>query len=259
MPTIAAWCTVSPQEYSLLRHTMCGLLAHEAVATVLVVHTGVRPAPAAGALAARFDKVREVHRDFGEGYDQAIEEGGYDQCSARNYALDLVEETAAEWLVQVDADEFFSPPLMSRVGALADQIDAVCCSRYTLTSPRHYWCEPSLIRSVNGVRMLNPQIRIWRSTLRKRFDLCPIASRRYRNITRHCGVRFDQHPHWRVSVISDPLLHVHFHRMLGKRHATRSVPSSPLPAPHSPALERCIRDLTCAREVNDSSPDSACP
>lgn len=252
MPTTAVWCTVSTSEYRLLPYTMRGLLLHPAVTLVLVVHTGRRIAPGGGSLADRFDKVEELHQDFGEGYHRRLEDGGYDQRSARNHALDVLARSGVDWLVQVDADEYLAPSLISRIAELNDRYDIVCCSRYTLTSPREYWYERTLVRAVKNVPMVNPQTRIWRRELNKRFDLCPTASVRYANATRHCGVRFDHHPHWRALAIDDPFLLVHFHRLLGKEESHRRVRSLPLPLGAAPELERCIYDLTADGMIRES-------
>ena len=142
MSTIGIWCTVSEAEYKLLRHTMVPLLAHPAVTAAVVVHTGTLSPANAGSLAAAFHKVREIHRDFGQGFHKSIEEGGYDQLAARNFAIEQIEATGVEWLLQFDADEYFDASVISTVSVLDNRYDAVCCSHYTLLSETELWHEP---------------------------------------------------------------------------------------------------------------------
>ncbi|GHF08050.1 hypothetical protein [Streptomyces fumanus] len=242
MTSVGIWCAVSEADYPLLGLTMRNLLEHDRVGIALVLHTGVRRPHDYGALAARFANVREVHRNFGEGYSKSLADGGYDQLSARNFALDLLEDIGVEWVFQFDADDYYNPDVITAVAQLDERFDAVSCSCYTLTSERSHWYEPRLERDVGGRRLLDPHTRIWRSRLAKRFELCPIASQRYANITRHCGVTFRGHPHWRFQALDGPF-HFHLHCLLGKRHTAARTASRDLGRPVPPQLSKCIKEL----------------
>lgn len=241
--SIALWCVVSAAEYPLLGITMRGLLEHDAVEVAVVVHTGVQRPSDFGALASQFYKVREFHRDFGEGFSKSLSDGGYDQLSARNYALREVENCGVEWLVQFDADDYYDPDLFSIIAHLGDQYDAVTCSCYTLTSDTNYWYESGLERRIRGKKVFDPHTRIWRASLRKRFELCPIASTRYANITRHCGVDFAHHPYWHFHIEEEPF-HFHLHCLLRKRHTEVRRASRPLGVPINQPLRECLYQLS---------------
>ncbi|MEU5868295.1 glycosyltransferase [Nonomuraea sp. NPDC047529] len=236
------WCAVSESEYALLGLTLRNLLEHDAVRTALVLHTGPRRPPDYGGLASRYSKVREVHRDFGEGYSRSLGQGGYDQLSARNHALDLIEDSGVEWLLQFDADDYYDPGLLSIVTRLDEGHDAVVCSCYTLTSETRHWHEPRLDKVVGGKLLLDPHTRVWRSSLQKRFELCPVASKQYENITRHCGVSFSGHPPWHFRTLEGQF-HFHLHCLLGKRHTAARTVSRELPTPISPELQECLQEL----------------
>lgn len=242
MASIGLWCTVSQQEYPLLAYTMKGLIEHAAVRFALIVHTGAQQPSCTGMLTALSSKVWEVHRDFGQGYLRSLEQGGYDQISARNYALQLMENSGVDWLLQFDADDFYDPEFLSIVAGLDERYDAVHCPCYTLTSATDYWYEPILERTVGGIRLLNPHIRAWRLSLKKRFEPCLNSIKRYRNITRHCGVSFSEHPYWRFFIVRDRY-HFHLHCVLGKRHAAARMVSRKLETPLRPELESCLLEL----------------
>ena len=240
--SVGIWCAVSEAEYSLLHYTMRNLLEHDAIRIALIVHTGTRRPHNYGTLASRFAKVHELHRNFGDGYSRSLGNGGYDQLSARNYSLQLIENCGVEWLLQFDADDYYDPDLISICARLDERYDAVSCSCLTLTSETHYWYEPGLEKAIGGKRLLDPHTRIWRSSLKKRFELCPIASKRYENITRHCGVPFTNHPYWHFKVVEGPF-HFHLHCLLGKRHAAARTASRELKVPLKPQLSECIQEL----------------
>ena len=242
MSSVGIWCVVSEAEYSLLHYTMRNLLEHDALHVALIVHTGTRRPHNYGALASRFSKVQEIHHDFGESYSRSLGEGGYDQLSARNYSLQMIESAGVEWLLQFDADDYYDPELVSIVARLDESYDAVICPCYTLTSESRHWYEPRLEKTVRGKRVLDPHTRICRSSLKKRFELCPNASKLYNNITRHCGVSFASHPYWHFLVVEGPY-HFHLHCLLGKRHAATRTEDRELGMPIKPQLAECIVEL----------------
>jgi hypothetical protein len=242
MPSIGLWCAVAETEYSLLTHTLPALLDHESVREALILHTGSRRPSTFGFLANACHKIHEVHRCFGTGYIRSLQDGGYDQVSARNYALEIMESGGSDWLWQIDADDYYDPGLASIVAKLDERYDAVCCSCYTLISPTQYWYNASLETDIGGKRLINPHTRIWRSALRKRFEHSPRVALESVNITRHCGVDFSTHPYWRLMAIEGPF-HFHLHCLLGKEHTAARTVGRDLAAPLSRPLRRCLRGL----------------
>lgn len=59
-----------------------------------------------------FDKNKVVHLwyPFGTGFDKSVENGGFDEIEARNFAIITAMDVAqpGSWLVQCDSDEFYS-------------------------------------------------------------------------------------------------------------------------------------------------------
>jgi hypothetical protein len=242
MSSVGVWCTISAAEYPLLTHTLRPLLEHERVTAGVIVHTGSKPHADFGFLASTFEKVEEIHRDFGQGFNKSIEDGGYDQYSARNFALEAIEKKGVEWLLQFDADEYFDPAIISIVAALDHRYDAVCCSYYTLLSETEYWYEPRLEKTIRGTRLFHPHTLIWRTALGKRCAICPTSAKLHKNITRHCSVSFEQHPYWRILLL-DEWMHFHLHCLLGKEHSEQRKRSAKIPRALPLSLVECIRAI----------------
>ena len=53
------------------------------------------------------NKITLYSECFGSGYSKSIEDGGYDQISARNYLIEKLEKTDAHWLMMHDADDIY--------------------------------------------------------------------------------------------------------------------------------------------------------
>jgi hypothetical protein len=89
--SVTVWCVVSREEADLLPHTMEHLLNEPTVNHVVIVHTGPSLPSCYGELQRAWPKVQELHQDFGEGLDKSVDEGGFNQVDARNFALRIAE------------------------------------------------------------------------------------------------------------------------------------------------------------------------
>lgn len=239
MEKIALWCTVASAEAWLLPYTLAAHLDHPAVSRLVVVYTSAHPPAEFGVLARLSPKSVEVHKPFGSGFDKSLADGGYDQLSARNYAISLVEESGADWMFQLDADEFVHPQLLTEIAMLGHQFDAVCMSYYTLCSATSYWQAPLHRRSVNGVELHHPRILAWRRSLLRRCEPCPASLKNHVNTTRHASVSFAHHPLWKIYPVHQfPVYHLHC--LLGKEHADRRTAAMPIDHVPPPLLLQMI-------------------
>jgi hypothetical protein len=248
MTSLGVWCTVSKHEYPLLFYTMKNLLEHQAVCAVVIVHTGHEPSPEFGALRSKYHKVQEFHHDFGEGFTVSLEEGGYDQKSARNFAIELIENTNVEWIFQFDADEYATSELISTVVSLDRRYDMVLTSYYTLLSKTHYWYKSNFEKIFFGMVLFHPHPRIWRTSLKKRCELCPKSIQLYPNKTRHASVSFEHHPHWHIFPVNS-WEYFHLHCILGKRHTFYRTSSKEIPTVLPSPLIECIDKLNSSKII----------
>ncbi|WP_338310446.1 hypothetical protein [Bradyrhizobium ottawaense] len=240
--SIGVFCAVSQGEYPLLRHTLRPFIESEHTRSILILHTGPRPHPDFQSLASEFPVVTELHSNFGEGYEVSVAQGGYDQLGARNFAIEHVEESGADWLIQFDADEFITRAGIDEIVRTPEIYDLVLFSYYTLVSRAAYWFEDRIARSVNGTILNDPHPLIWRRCLEKRTELCGNSAKLYVNHTRHCSVSFHNHPRWRVRALDAPY-HFHFHCLLGKRNADLRQRFKEFEAPLPADLLRCLDSM----------------
>jgi len=222
--TIGAWATVGPNESYLLKETMRPMLESSEVEKILIVHTGHEPSPHFGYLANHINKVTEIHRDFGEGLDISIEKGGYDQLSARTFALDKISDESVDWLVQFDADEFLTKESFKIIENANDSIDLICFDYWTLTSRETYWKRKP--KEFGGKLIMDPHPLIWRNRLQVRPELCKETKKTGINITRHASVRLDYLPPFRIQCVNG-MYHFHLHGLLKKKNFTRHTPCAP--------------------------------
>lgn len=231
--SIGVFCNVSKQEAWLLPNTMRPLLRHSGVESIVIMHTSKDVPVSYGVLAEKFDKVREFHRPSGEGYELSVQEGGYDQYSARLFALEVVEEAQTDWIVQFDADEFLTTNAIDVILSSSEEHDVIAFDYYTPLSETDYWFERKLLRRTGRTDIIDPHLLIWRRRLEKRPELCPQSVKLFRNKTRHCSVAFPNFPYWRI-LAANGLYHFHFHCLLSKKNARKRTHSKKFcePLPH---------------------------
>jgi hypothetical protein len=220
MNSFSIWCTTSTEEYPLIEHTLTRTAASPHVQQAIIVATGNTKPANFGRYETSNPKFREFHKNFGEGFDRAIDDGGYDQVAARNFALDRVEETDAGWAVQIDADEIYEPIIFRMLQDVPDDISAVTGSYYTLLSESTYWFEPRKQRMFKSGLVYDPHTSFWRMSLGLRYERSPNVEEKFVNFSRHCGVRFNRIPDVKIAAVTQPY-YFHLHCLLGKRHTSR--------------------------------------
>lgn len=220
MNSFAIWCTTSREEYPLIEHTLARTASSPYVNYAVVVSTGKEAPEGFGKYAQANSKFREYHQNFGDGFDTAIAEGGYDQVAARNFALERLDETDAAWAVQIDADEVYEPVIFKLLQSVPKDISVITGSYYTLLSETSYWFEDRKLRRFQSGPVYDPHTSIWRTSLGLRYERSPSVERKFANLSRHCGVRFVQNPNLRMAAVTQPY-YFHLHCLLGKRHSER--------------------------------------
>ena len=90
-------------------------------------------------------------RNFGQGFEQQPEDGGYHEVAARNHSLDLARESGCNWALICDADEFFLPDAYHHIyEAHRLKKDVVWFSCYHYCSPNQYLWWNNQVRHVQG-------------------------------------------------------------------------------------------------------------
>lgn len=218
------------------------LLMHPGVSAITIVHTGSAPPAIYGRLAAEFSKVTEIHRACGEGYHLSVDDGGYDQMSARLFGLEKIEEKNTDWIIQLDADELLTSSAIEVILSASDDHDIVAFDYHTPLSEREFWFEPRILRQVGRETLLDPHLLIWRSRLKKRPALCEKTANISLNKTRHCSVSFPNFPYWRT-LTAKGLFFFHFHCILSKENTERRRGVAPFAEPLPSEVVRCMTEL----------------
>ena len=244
--SIGVFCPVSRQEYPLLQFTLRPFIKSVAAKCILILHTGRSPHPDFGSVASTSSCVVELHRDFGESYEESVENGGYDQFSARNFAIEYIEKTGVEWIVQFDADQYLTERAVSIIADTSDRYDVIVFPYYTLISKTEFWYEPRIKRVINGSALIDPHLLIWRRALEKRNELCSRSAELHANQTRHCSVSFLNHPRWRIRVVHE-FSHFHLHCLLGKKNSSLRRQGLKFGEPLPEDMLFCLEQLDAAK------------
>jgi uncharacterized protein len=249
--SLTVWCIVKRGEADLLPYTLAPLAQHPLVKHAVVVHTGAARPPSYGELQRYGPKFSEHHQFFGEGLDQSLADGGFDQVAARNFCLAIAESLGDRWLFQFDADDYYDPSLLDRIAKLPSPIRAVRCACFHLLDPQHYWHNEAKILVEDGTTLHNPHIRIWRNDRPRRFEICERTAAVEANVTRHCGVDLSDIDDATVTTFAEPL-HLHLHHMLGK--SGRSLEWLRRRLPPSVVLPPQLIDFARSRPTTDATP-----
>jgi hypothetical protein len=246
---IGIYCTVSKEEYYLALLTLERMAENDCVSCIIIVITDSEENFVNYAL---FNGKAEVYsRNFGSGYDLSLEDGGYDQIGARNFALELLEQRDCEWILQHDADEYYTFAFLNSLENKYQDYDALLCSCITLASDDTQVYDPKHVRKTQFSRFINPHVRIWRKSLSLRFEKSPGVERRFKNVSRHCGVNFKDG--LKLVGITDHV-HYHFHYILKKRHYKKLKDFEKIPIVISGEVRYLLTQILDSRiEIGESS------
>lgn len=216
MSYITIWTIVLAEEYDLLQYTLSEAISSQFVKDIVILHTGPNLPANAYSLEKSYSKIHEFHKSYGQGFTLPVDEGGFDQINARNHILQLAETYPAEWLMQVDADDFYLQHIFEQITTTSAEFDSISCSCINLINENRYWNKREIMTE-SGFKIIDPHIRIWKKHLKKRFKLCEHSAKTNINATMHCGVDFNIHPYWKTTLIKD-FVHYHLHGILEKKN-----------------------------------------
>lgn len=219
--TIGIYCTVSSDELQLALKTLSIAAKSEYVTDIIILITDREEfdsnSISLGFLGENAKKINIFNGNYGYGYETSIEEGGYDQISARNDALRLIYSKKVDWVMQHDADDIYDLSFYKKICLDCSKQQAVMTECYTLNSYSSYIASSSLIKNLHGRKLLNPHIRVWKKELGIEFKKSKFVSDSHVNVTRHCGVEFPNK--MKLIIIKKPS-HYHLHRLLNKRNSS---------------------------------------
>lgn len=242
MFSIGVFTTVALGEAGLVPFVLANVARHPSVTSLVVLHTGTDKPPTFGQLADHFPNVREVHKDFGNGLDRAVGDGGFDQIAARNHAQRLVEEAKPDWIIRNDADEILLNAALDAVAQTSDRYDLITFDYHTLLAGGRYWNAPHLKRRVGHETLLDPHLATWRRELELYDEACPQTALTSANVTRHCNIRTSHIPSFRMKTVKG-LMHLHLHCLLGKANARLRDQGSVLQQDLPEEARLCLRGL----------------
>ena len=211
---IGIYCTVSSRELHIALATLHFAEVCEHVFNIAILITDGEPVNPRNIS----EKITVYSRDFGAGYDLSIADGGYDQIAARNFLIDILSDTDADWLMMHDADDVYLYEFYRFISEECNAVDAVTCSCITVR-PGPELCVPQAKKQhVQGRTLYDPHTRFWKKKLGLRFKKSEGVEQHFVNHSRHCGVFFPRELH----ILSiDGLYHFHLHALFNKRHSDK--------------------------------------
>lgn len=232
------WYVVANDEYELVKCSVLTHLTYQWVGSIILVYSSHSQPPQIGELAAHNDRVFEYWQSFGEGYDKIVDEGGFNQIKAREFAISLAKQKKCNWMIHCDADEFY----LKELGDVLESSDAdiIKTSVYHLVTPQTFWIQTNQIKYTKNNKILfSPRLRIWKSNLNPK--ILPDNRKSTINNTSHCYTSFDHLTSVKIKSIPG-VYHIHIHFLLFKKGWEISKPQgilmkSPLPLIYQIFLE----------------------
>lgn len=211
---IGIYCTVSSKELSLALATLKYSEYSDYVSDIVILITdGI-----SGDARKLTDKITIYSENFGSGYSKSIEDGGYDQISARNYIIDKLGVSRADWLLMHDADDIYNTDFYRYISLECNTSDAVTCSCFSVR-PDITLCAPDKKnKATYSCGLLDPHTRAWKKSLGLRYEKSEGIEKYFVNHSRHCGVVF---PEGINISCTNGMYHFHLHALLKKRHSSK--------------------------------------
>ncbi|CAI0846062.1 hypothetical protein [Serratia quinivorans] len=214
---IGIYCTVSTKEFPLAMATLHFAETSDYVSNIVVLITD----GAQSDIKKITEKITVYTENFGAGYSISIENGGYNQISARNFLIEKLENTESEWLMMHDADDLYDLDFYRFISEECMNFDAVTCSCFSLRWAYGGEIELSVpilksIHLMNGHKFHDPHTRVWKKALNLRYEKSSGIENHFSNHSRHCGVIF---PFDFKVACTDSAYHFHLHALLNKRHS----------------------------------------
>src|SRR4029079_792814 len=208
-------CYIEANEPDALERSISTMTKYPWVTKVVVLHTDCDRLP------RQLGKVEHVYQNYGSGFDRQPENGGFDEIDARNHALRLGRETGCDWLLVVDADEFFLPCTIDPIAhAHRSNKAAVCFECWHFITPTQYLFFENTMRpaSKHTPAMHDPHIRAIRGSASIWFEQNP--NRTFRdelaNDTMHCTPT--RMPTQAV-LYAPGMFHIHTHHAYGEKRS----------------------------------------
>lgn len=213
---VGIYCTVNCEELSLAIMTLSYSAQSEYVKRIVIIQTD----SFSNSQIKLTEKIFLYTRNFGKGYDLSIPKGGYDQISARNFALDILYNDAdIDWVMLHDADDLYLVESYPAVFEGINEHDALTCSCFSLRSQNKLCCSAGKIfTGDDGAILYDPHTRIWKKKLGLRYEMSSDIQNKFSNYSRHCGVFFPPQVNF---YFFKQAWHFHLHALFNKRHTDK--------------------------------------
>ena len=200
---------VTNSRYDIVYTSVKTMEKYDEINNIIVLYAGEFPPKEIGEL-SKNKKIKEYHKYFGSGFDKSLNEGGWDQISARNYLLQLSDENDSDWVICCDDDEFFVLENMFNHYdyEIFNNYDMVAFQMYHFVDLHKYVYYESGLKCRRGVLLFDPHIRMWRKNLNAEWGINPRI--RATNITRHPEIKKLGWENEKL-LICDQMVHIHVH------------------------------------------------
>lgn len=214
---VGLYCTVNCTELAIALATLCHSEKSEYVKCIVIIVTD-----SPYLINLRSNNTYIISNYYGKGFDISIENGGYDQIAARNFALDFLDGFSdVEWVMQHDADDLYSLECYSYIVNQCMKYDALAYSCFTFKKGKTLCYPTNKIQYLkDGGVLYNPHIRVWKKEFGLRYEKSIGIEKHFDNISRHCGVNF---PDIMNIGFIDKAWHFHLHALLNKRHTHKII------------------------------------
>lgn len=211
---IGIYCTVNKVEFRLALSTLhfASLSSHVSHIAILITDGEVDEAK------YHSKKITIYSQNFGVGYNISIADGGYDQVAARNFLIEKLTATDADWIMMHDADDIYALDYYRFITERCATANAVTCSCFSLRPGPEVCVPQAKTQYWQGKTLYDPHTRIWKKTLGLRYEKSEGIEKYFPNHSRHCGVNFPAP----INIFhTDGLYHFHLHALLNKRHSEK--------------------------------------
>jgi hypothetical protein len=213
MPPTVCLCYVESKEPEALKRSLDTMTKYPWVKEVFVLHADQDRLP------RQEGRINHVYQDYGSGFDKQPEDGGFDEVAAKNHVLRLGRSGNCDWLLIVDADEFFLPCTINQIAiAHREQLETAFFEHWHFCSPTQYLFARHATRRFrkNGVAMHDPHMRAIRAKSECWYELNANVEVRntWPNRTIHCT---PVNPGWHTVHEAPGLYHIHTRHMFGEK------------------------------------------
>jgi len=215
------------EELNLLKLSLKTMLSYEWIEDIFILHPRLESKWPYGVFPGKINdpRIKWIGDKLYEGAPEQeagnhftpITQGGWNEVVTRNDGIKMCEESGADWIMQCDCDEFWTPQTYGLL-AWADE------NKYDMLAvPNCHFINTTQIKLEPRCRMLppkehfhpveqfgegsldciyDPHVRLWRASMKLRYQYhaapqdWEYQNKTFRNVSNHCGFPLPYHPEY---------------------------------------------------------------